>query len=224
MQSINGSFNYDMATATKSIREFSGNENEDVNLWIKMCRVTANVNNIPDELLLTLMINSLRGMAQEWLAEFCSNENRIDLVTFIEKIQARFPTTANDSKILNRFLEIKSISSREHFRSMASDATAILNRGMINIKSLLEQFIIRCPAEMRMSLYQKSKDAKGWSEFLTEAEAGINLLFPKFIDAQDGMAPENLLNHINSEKSTHSANYSKVFKIASFVAEETTIV
>ena len=193
-----------MATMTKTIREFAGKEDDDVFIMIKMGRVTAQINQVPNELLLNLMVNSLGGKAKEWIAEAVDTMMSWTLEEFIMKLKTRFPITAMDNKILNRFLDIKRIGSWKQFREVAADATSILNRGMINTKALVDQFIARCPPEIRLALHQLTREVANWSDFLREAEIGINLIFPEIMEAKD-LIPESLkINAINFRNKENS--------------------
>ena len=60
---INNYLKVDMATATKSIKDFSGTEQEDVISWIRDCKLVAKVGGLTVEELTRIMILALRGNA-----------------------------------------------------------------------------------------------------------------------------------------------------------------
>lgn len=71
-----------------------------------------------------------------------------------------FPATGLETKILNRFLALKSVANKEEFKNVLDDATRIFDRTMISKKALATQFIAKMPMELKVHKTQST-----WKDF-----------------------------------------------------------
>jgi hypothetical protein len=186
----------DMATTVKAFREFHGKENEDVYAWIKGCQVIAKINQLSEDTVLKLMINNLRGKAQDWFANIMNESIQWTLIEFVTRVKDRFPTTELETKILNRFLNMKVVSTKQQFSELMEDATDICERNLININSLVKQFIMRCPNIMRPYLAQSLRTATSWQKFAKETEEIMWVCFPEDITRADLVQETPIINQV----------------------------
>lgn len=59
---------YDMASALKAVKPFTGDGTTDINTWVRDIKLLARIANIPEKEVLTLINLSLRDTALSWAA------------------------------------------------------------------------------------------------------------------------------------------------------------
>ena len=161
----------DMATAAKTARFFSGEEEEDVVTWLRDIKTLAWAFNYDENSTTKFLITNLKGKALTWASHVIETSSAINLTELCEQLNNRFSPEGIEDKILNRFLNVKIAKSREEFKQMIEDTSRIKEGGIINIKSLSKQFIVRCPPEMKAYLFQTAHSS--WEEFIRAAENAV---------------------------------------------------
>ena len=134
----------DMATEKNCARTFSGEENKDIIAWIRDMKALAWAINFDESALMKYIVSNLRGKALSWAAEKIDQDKEIGLQRLLNLLVERFSPEGIEDRILNRFLGIKLVENRMEFKSMIEDATRIREGSMLNLKSLIKQFIVRC--------------------------------------------------------------------------------
>jgi hypothetical protein len=178
MLEISSNLKLDMATIAKSFGEFHGNEDEDVISWINNCKSISKLTSLPDDLFLFSLVVALRGRARLWFTSVSSESQDWTLEIFLTKLKTRFGASEHNKKILERFQQIKIVSSRIEFKELIDLSIEIFNRGMINIVGLYEQFISRLPHSVRATVSLQAKNSKSWEEVTTISNQMIWIAFP----------------------------------------------
>ena len=178
-----------MATATKTARFFAGEDDEDVVLWLRDIKTLAWAMSYDESSTIRYLVTNLKGKALTWAASIIEKSPTISQSEFIEQLKIRFSPEGLEDKILNRFLNTKIAKTRDEFKQMIDDATRIKEGGIINLRSLAKQFIVRCPPEMKAYLFQAAYSS--WDEFIKSAENAVWMAYPDKIPSAADFIPQS---------------------------------
>lgn len=172
--------NRDMASAANALRPFAGREDEDPTEWLKEVTLVSRLFNFNEETTARLMLLKLTGQAQSWASSFIGGDMPIVYDDVVRGLCERFMNTARTHKILEKFLGSGVPDSRERYLENLRDANLLLDKGCLNVKSLMKLVIARSPEALKGTLYQSACNSRGeWQVFMKTAEDSIWLAYPE---------------------------------------------
>ncbi|MGL5690695.1 MAG: hypothetical protein ACRDD8_07720, partial [Bacteroidales bacterium] len=148
----------DMASTANATKEFFGNEEEDVGLWLKEIKMTARVVNLNEEQQTRLILFKLRGVAQTWAASNFNSSQTITLNEVTNGLLKRFSNSKNKMERLNKFMAIKITRNKEELRKLTETATFLVSNGYMDVEPIIKLTILKCPSEIRSILYQATHE------------------------------------------------------------------
>lgn len=127
----------DMATASKILKTFSGEDNEDVSSWIRDALLIARIGRMSEEETVRTMILSLRGKALSWISIILQHQSDISLSTLTSQLSTRFKNQRVSDEKMTRFLNRKMSTTPLEYREVLQEATDIFENGGMNIEALI---------------------------------------------------------------------------------------
>ncbi|KAF9760593.1 Retrovirus-related Pol polyprotein from transposon [Nosema granulosis] len=198
-----------MATATKAISEYEGNDLVDIHSWLKEVMVMCSLANMNDQSIFKTIIFKLKGEARSYLISFTNGDiSGLNLETLLESLKKRFGNSKRTDDVLRRFLDSESARSYDEFISLLRDATFLYEKECINMKSLVRLTISKSPSEIKSLLYQFACTSGNWSNFIKETEEASWLAFP-----------EKAINRVGSEPINSKSSSMKSFEVRKFVCK-----
>ncbi|KAF9761287.1 hypothetical protein NGRA_2749 [Nosema granulosis] len=127
-----------MATATKAVREFNGDEGDGIEVWLKEVNIISQSAGLEPDALLGLIVVKLSGKTRSYLVSLRNgNLSSITLEEVLEGLKKRFENQTNTDEILERFLAVKTTFSYNEYTKLLKEATILLERECISLKSLI---------------------------------------------------------------------------------------
>ncbi|MGL5771315.1 MAG: pol polyprotein, partial [Bacteroidales bacterium] len=167
-----------MASTANATKEFFGNEEEDVGLWLKEIKMTARVVNLNEEQQTRLILFKLRGVAQTWAVSNFNSSQTITLNEVTNGLLKRFSNSKNKMERLNKFMAIKITRNKEELRKLTETATFLVSNGYMDVEPIIKLTILKCPSEIRSILYQATHEEYDWNKFLRALDNVSWLAFP----------------------------------------------
>lgn len=177
----------DMASAANATKEFFGNENEDVSLWLQEVKMTARVVDLNEGQLTRLILFKLRGAAQTWAASTFSSAESISLSEVTNGLRKRFSNAKNKMEKLNNFMSVKVVKNKEELKKMTETASFLMLNRYIEVEPLIRLTILKCPSEIRSILYQATHEDYDWNKFLQAIDNTSWLAFPEEVKYENNV-------------------------------------
>ncbi|KAF9760730.1 hypothetical protein NGRA_3042 [Nosema granulosis] len=186
-----------MATAMKSLKEFTGTEEEDVELWLRESKLVTTLLNVNDRDTVKILVLKLKGKALSWATHLLNPEIGLpNWEEFLKMISKRFTTKHISDSILTRFMKPDIIRSRDEFTNILHDATVLYEKEQMIAQALWQKIIERSPAEIQGLLYQAACTATGWEQFVKTAEEVSWIAYPQSTVSQ--LSEEQVMNVSNT--------------------------
>ncbi|MGL6008750.1 MAG: hypothetical protein ACRC1D_04765, partial [Culicoidibacterales bacterium] len=167
-----------MATVTKAIGEFSGNDDENVEEWLRTVEIMCRLAQLNDGDAVRTAIFGLRGVARTWATNLLNINIQISWTNFKHEMRTRFASTKETAEVLSRFFSRGQSGSYDEYSSLLRDARMIYERGCINAEPLMKQVIARSPAEIKPVLLQAAQSGADWNNFIRCGENSGWIAFP----------------------------------------------
>ncbi|KAF9761551.1 Paraneoplastic antigen-like protein 5 [Nosema granulosis] len=159
-ENLNKRFNYDMATAAKSIKTFSGTE-EDIITWIDEVLFITTLLHYSDEAIVRTILLQLRGVALSWATEVLGTRaNEMNTETLRSVLINRFGAQQRTVLSLSRFLTSPSPKTRGEYTAFLNDASILFKKNYMNIVPLTQVVINKSPGDMKALLLQAAETSQ----------------------------------------------------------------
>ncbi|KAM0686526.1 hypothetical protein COBT_002249 [Conglomerata obtusa] len=209
---LNKTLNYDMASASASLREYKGAEAEDPTSWVrefKMVVETCGLNTCSARNLLFL---KLRDKAQAWGAQIYEKYPAINLEQLVQLFLTRFQCIKHNHEITERFFNKNAVKSKADFIQLIQDATHINLRKEIKTETLMKFVISKTPAELRTLMFQIAYENSDWEDFIRRTEEIMWIPFPEIIVDMNNNTEARIIE-IRENKYKKKA----IFKVKNFI-------
>ncbi|MGL5708894.1 MAG: reverse transcriptase domain-containing protein [Aeromonas sp.] len=178
---LNKSYNYDMATVSRSIGEFEGDGKTNVAEWLDGVVVISQLVGLNEAEMIKCTILALRGVAKEWGVQYVKTGACVSWVGLKNEMVNRFSDHKKSDEILNRFLCTPEVNSYEKYLLLLKDAKLIIAARGVSKEHAMRQVIARSPAGLKSLLLQVASQGVEWEEFLRQAESAAWVVFPERI-------------------------------------------
>ncbi|MGL5706658.1 MAG: retropepsin-like aspartic protease, partial [Aeromonas sp.] len=168
----------DMASTANAVREYNGNDDEDIVMWLKEAKLIVRIAGLNEEQATQLLLFKLRGPAQTWAANAFASEGKIQLSELCLQLTRRFSNSKNKMEKLNKFMSIKAVSNKAELRELTSNASFLMMNKYMDAEPLIKLTILKCPPEIRAILYQATVECYDWNEFLKAIDNTAWMAFP----------------------------------------------
>lgn len=210
MQGINKEYSeHDMASIGKSIPEFHGLEEEDVFAWSKGAKLIAHILGLSDEILLKHMLVKLRGHALNWAVKTLELQPDMQLNSFLQQLHERFANTEKTHKILEEFLQTKSVSSRNEYLEMLKKGEYLIEKNCLNTVSAIKLIIARAPIVLKPILLQVASTSNSWEAFIKLAQDTMWIAFDQVSTEQIIIENRNIMRTQGYHTKKEGRNYGK---------------
>ncbi|KAI5151526.1 hypothetical protein ENBRE01_2196 [Enteropsectra breve] len=184
-------FKTDMATTTKAIGEFAGEDKDNVEERIKSVEVIGRLMAYPEENILKIADLAMRGQAKIWAISTLARDDEVPMWgNFKIELRQRFVSQKKTSEILTAFFSSKQAKTYDEYSKLLKNAKTILERGSINLEPLMKQVIAKSPPEMKGILLQGVMEGCDWNKFLSIAENLAWIAFPEKISNVNAIEQE----------------------------------
>lgn len=116
----------DMATASKILKEYHGDEKEDIITWIRDALLIAKISKLSEEDTLRIMILALRSTALSWASQIIQNQPELTLQSFTSQLTLRFRNQRVSDETFNRFVCRTTATTLPEYNDLLKEATQIL--------------------------------------------------------------------------------------------------
>ncbi|KRH92925.1 LTR retrotransposon, partial [Pseudoloma neurophilia] len=205
-QPNNNKFNYDMASAVKIMPRFSGEDTEDVTVWLRDCALVAVTAMMSEDTTLRAMILALDGKARSWASQ--ATQGKITTRdSFVQLIKGRFSNQCSNNITLTRFLSTSQAASYDDFAKLLKDATLLFERSLLQSTPLIQLVIAKSPTELKAYLLEKGKSSEDWHQFVSMAEESAWIAFPEKLQINSvNRNPQNV-NEIRNRLPINSSTF-----------------
>ncbi|KAM0675007.1 hypothetical protein GVAV_001346 [Gurleya vavrai] len=167
----------DLASAVNAVKDFHGNEGEDVFSWERQLQTICTIFQLSEKFKMKLIFSKLKGKSQEWATNAMQQNPWYDVKDIIKNLKKQFSNTNSNHNKLNHFLSIKNVNSKEEFTDLLNIANEIYQRGSVNEESLIKLTIARCPSILRPLLVKYTVNDGEWYTFLRDAQENMWIAF-----------------------------------------------
>ena len=197
----------DMATALKSIGEFSASKGEDVQKWSDTAEnICLRCGYEEDDIVLITSL-ALRGNPKDWANNVLKEEPAISWSFFKDRLVVMFSSQREVSETVSRFFSSPKVQAYESYIQLLQDADQIRYRGVVSDKELMRQLIARAPDSLKSMLIQAG-ESQGWYQFRRCAESYECASFPDKIVNQIAEI-ENINSTVHNRNSRVHNRYPK---------------
>ncbi|KAF9760594.1 Retrovirus-related Pol polyprotein from transposon [Nosema granulosis] len=185
-----------MATTTKSLKTFSGTEDEDVITWLEEISFITKLLRYTEEDTVRTTLLQLRGVALSWATEVLgARANELNFERLRSALVNRFGSQQRTDLSLSRFLTAPSPKTRGEYTSFLNDASILFKKNYMNIVPLTQVVINKSPGDMKALLLQAAETAQSWDSFIKRAENVAWIAFP-----------DHTLNRVEQDQRTHESS------------------
>ncbi|KAF9761367.1 hypothetical protein NGRA_2695 [Nosema granulosis] len=171
-----------MATAVKTVKPFGGEEEEDVEAWLRKLTLIGEVAQWSENEMCRVVIMSLKGKALSRASQVqVGKVEMLDFTTIRDLIKKRFGSSSRSEISLTRFIELEIPKTRAEYSAILRSVTNIYERDIIKLQVLAQIVVKKVPGEIRALLYQKGMNAVTWEQFIQVAEEMAIISFPEKI-------------------------------------------
>ncbi|KRH93336.1 pol polyprotein, partial [Pseudoloma neurophilia] len=215
------------STANYNIKTFSGDDNEDIILWLKELHMCSQLFRWDNEYEKQILIIHLKGEARSWAAEYLSDHNfNVDLITFVAELRKRFESKGRDDFNLTNFIHMSPPKNREEFKKILRSATLLAEKGLMSFEALCQLIIKKVPEAFKAILVHTMENANTWQEFAHRADSTCWVAFPDHVfnaiscesKGQAGIQKQEIENCLLHGLSTHKTE--QCFRILAFIKKE----
>lgn len=176
----------------------------------------ANILNINDDTLPTLLLIKLRGQAQTWATRIYKSEGTLTLDVFITQIQEKFSNVEKTHKLLEEFLKINEVNNERDFTELLKKGEFLVEKNCLNTTSCIKLIIARSPLALKPILLQFASVAATWDAFVKDAQNSLWIAFQAPSKEELIIENRNILNlrssHANKRNTNiHQQNNKKLF-------------
>ncbi|MGL5708693.1 MAG: reverse transcriptase domain-containing protein [Aeromonas sp.] len=166
-----------MATVIRTLRDFSGDDDNDVTKWLQESTCITTIAGLCELKTLQVLMMKLKGSALTWLTQMKIGGEIKDFDEFRNGLEKRFSTQCSSERILRRFLAVEVVKNQLEFDALLRDATTLYERECVKNDSLYKLTINKIPDVGKPILYQFATTSSGWQNFVARAGEISWLLF-----------------------------------------------
>jgi hypothetical protein len=153
VKDINKQHRNDMASAAMALREYNGQDSEDIETWLQEVNMVSQASGLNHLFTRNLILLKLRKSAQTWGADVLKKHPNISLAELTSQITKRFENKKYTFKLIENFLGRGTVKNKEDFIQMIQEADQICSKGLIECQSLMKLLISRAPPELRTIMF-----------------------------------------------------------------------
>ncbi|MGL6009302.1 MAG: retroviral-like aspartic protease family protein [Culicoidibacterales bacterium] len=170
-----------MATVSKSVGEYSGEDDEDIQEWVDSVEVIAQLTGLAERDVIRIVVLALRKRAKSWGMALIRNDKNVNWVVLKSGLIARFSNHKKADETLARFLSTPEAESYDGYVQLLKDARVVKETRGVSIEHVMRQIIARSPAGLKSLLLQLAQSSVKWEEFLQHTENSAWVAFPEKI-------------------------------------------
>lgn len=167
--SLNKCHNYDMESVASALREFSGPEVKDVQIWLRDFHIIADMGKLSESEARTLLLLKLGGKAHVFASTIYKKNSSIIIGEFISEFEIGF-LTKKMTKTWEEFINRKTTATKEEYAELVYESNVIANSKLMTIDVLMKLVFSRSPSELRTLMWHISYDNTDWNNFTKRAK------------------------------------------------------
>ncbi|KAI5182010.1 hypothetical protein NEOKW01_2150, partial [Nematocida sp. AWRm80] len=177
---------------------FSGTENEDISTWILDAKFILQLHEMEGIPALRQICSALRDEAFAYARESLSANPYLQPNDLLKLLETRFASGLKIKKVAQKFLQGSIPETIDDYFMMMRDASYLSQHNYLSVAAIVDQIIIRSPAELRTTLWQVASDLNN----VYELSKAVEKILPLAYSQEGSMAHEQ----VNANKMAFNRN------------------